>query len=80
MIDVQSVLVSTRDHVSDQVAISLIMPRGRARRRIRLCHFSTLFDIVAQVAIVSFKNTARWTPIANNLQEFFVHAVLSLDS
>ena len=24
--------------------------------------------------------TARWTPIANNLQEFLVHAVLSLDS
>ena len=23
---------------------------------------------------------ARWTPIANNLQEFFVHAVLSVDS
>ena len=25
-------------------------------------------------------NTARWLRIANNLQEFFVHAVLSPDS
>ena len=41
--------------------------------------FPTLIDIVAETAIVS-KHTARWFPIANNLQEFFVHAVLFPDS
>ena len=44
------------------------------------CHFCTLIDIVAETAIVSCSDTARWLPIANNLQEFFVHAVLSPDS
>ena len=58
---------------------SLILLHERIRSRIRLCHFSTLIDIVAETAIVSF-NTARWLHIANNLQEFFVHAVLFPDS
>ena len=34
--------------------ISLILPRGRARRRLRLCQISTLIHIVAETAIVSF--------------------------
>ena len=33
---------------------SLILLHERIRRRIRLCHFSTLIDIVAKTAIVSF--------------------------
>ena len=33
--------------------ISLILPRERTRRRIRLCHFSTLIDIVEETTIVS---------------------------
>ena len=41
--------------------------------------FCTFIDKVVETAIVSFY-TARWTPIANNLQEFFVHAVLFPDS
>ena len=36
--------------------------------------FPTLIDIVTETALVSY--TARWTPIANNLQEFFVHVVV----
>ena len=34
--------------------ISLILPRRRARRRIRLCRFCTLIDIVTETAFVSF--------------------------
>ena len=60
--------------------ISLTLLHERIRRRIRLCHFSTLIDIVAETTIVSFRALLRWTSIANNLQEFFVHAVLSPDS
>ena len=59
---------------------SLFLLHERNRRRIRLCHFSTLSHIVAETAIVSFSHTAHWFPIANNLQEFFVHAVLIPDS
>ena len=32
---------------------SLILPHERIRRRIRLCHFSTLIGIVAETAVVS---------------------------
>ena len=43
--------------------------------------FCTFIDIVAETTIVSLSHIARWTfPIANNLQEFFVHAVLFPDS
>ena len=41
--------------------------------------FPTLIHIVAETAIVSF-HTLPLVSIANNLQEFFVHAVLFLDS
>ena len=34
-------------------AFSLILLHERIRRRVRLCHFSTLIDIVAETAIVS---------------------------
>ena len=34
--------------------ISLILPHERIRRRIRLCRFCTLIDIVSETAIVSF--------------------------
>ena len=43
-------------------------------------NFARFINIVTETTIVSFRNTARWLPIANNLQEFFVHAVLPLDS
>ena len=63
---------------------TLILPRRRARRRIRLCHFCTFIDIVTETAIVSFRTLpvgfARWLSTASNLLEFFVHAVLSPDS
>ena len=42
---------------------------------------STLIDIVAETAMVSFYTLpVGLLPIANNLQEFFVHAVLFPDS
>ena len=41
--------------------------------------FATLIHIVVETAFVSL-HTARWCPIANNLQEFFVHAVVFPDS
>ena len=48
----------------------LILLHERIRRRISDgVDFSTLIDIVAETAIVSFQNTARWFPTANNLQE-----------
>ena len=51
--------------------------RRRSRRRIRLCRFCTLIHIVSETAIVFFWNTARSFLIANNLLDFFVHAVSS---
>ena len=44
--------------------------------------FSTLIDIVAETAIVSFHTLPVGFPLPtiNNLQEFFVHAVLFPDS
>ena len=53
----------------------------RSQRRIRLCRtFATLIDIVTESEIVSFNTLPVGFPIANNLHEFLVHAVLSLDS
>ena len=59
---------------------SHILPRRRSRRRIRLCRCCTLIHIVSDTAIVSFRKLPVSFPIANNLQEFFVHAVLFPDS
>ena len=42
--------------------------------------FPTLIDIVTEIAIVSCHTLPVGFPIANNLQEFFVHAVLFPDS
>ena len=50
------------------------MLHEKIRRRVRLCCFCTLIDIVTETAIVSFRT------LPNNLPEFFVHAVLSPDS
>ena len=80
----QSKLSSTgtlSSRTSGSRCFSFILPRRRARRGIRLCRFCTLSDIVTETAIVTFGTlTARWLSTANNLQEFFVHAVLSPDS
>ena len=43
--------------------ISLILPHGRTRRRIRLCQFCTLIDIVAETAIVSFGTLSVGFPL-----------------
>ena len=40
---------------SSSRCISFILPRRRTRRRIRLCCFCTLIDIVTKTAIVSFR-------------------------
>ena len=57
--------------------ISLILLHERIRRRIRLCRFCTLINIVAETAIVSFRTLPVGFPLPTNLLEFFVHAVLS---
>ena len=60
---------------------SLILPHERTRRRIRLCQFCTLIDIVTETAIVAFRTLpVGWFSIANNLLESCVHAVLYPDS
>ena len=59
---------------------SLTLLHERILRRIWWWTFSTLIDIVAETAIVSFHTLPVAFPIANNLQEFFVHAVLCPDS
>ena len=52
----------------------------RIRRRIRLWTFPHAYSYRGGNYNCFFSHIARWFPIANNLQEFFVHAVLSLDS
>ena len=59
---------------------SFILPHERIWRRIRLCHFSTFINIVTETAIVSSRTLPVGLTLPKNLQEFFVHAVLSLDS
>ena len=59
---------------------SLILLHERIRRRIRLCQFSALINVVAETAIVSSRTLPVGLPIANYLQEFFVLAVLFPDS
>ena len=59
---------------------SLILPRGRTRRRIMLCRFCTLIDIVTETAIVFFRTLPVGLPLPTISQDFFVHAVLPSDS
>ena len=41
----------------------LILPRRRSQRRIRLCRFCTLIDIVPETAIVSFRTLPVGFPL-----------------
>ena len=59
---------------------SLILPHERIRRRIWWCSFFHDFSYRGGNCNCFLSHTARWFPIANNLQEFFVHAVLFPDS
>ena len=59
---------------------SLILPHERIRRRIWWCSFFHDFSNRGGNCNCFLSHTARWFPIANNLQEFFVHAVLFPDS
>ena len=59
---------------------SLILPHERILRRIWWWTFSTLIHIVDGNCNCLLSHTVRWFPITNNLQEFFVHAVLFPDS
>ena len=59
---------------------SLILLHERIRRRIRLCNFSHAYPYRGGKCNCFLSHIARWFAIANNLQEFFVHAVLSPDS
>ena len=43
--------------------ISLILPRRRSQRKIRLCRFCTLIDIVSETAIVSFRTLPVGFPL-----------------
>ena len=60
--------------------ISLILLHERIRRRIRLCHFSTLIDIVAETAIVSFNTSPVGFPLPtiskNSLYTLFCSLIL----
>ena len=60
--------------------ISLILLHERIRRRIRLCHFSTLIDIVAETAIVSFHTLPVGFPLPtiskNSLYTLFCSLIL----
>ena len=57
-------------------AFSLILLHERTRRKIRLVSFLHVYWYRGGNCNCLLSYTARWTPIANNLQEFFVHAVL----
>ena len=59
---------------------SLILLHERNRRWIRLCHFFHAYWYRGGNCNCLLLHTARWFPFANNLQEFFVHAVLFTDS
>ena len=59
---------------------SLTLLHERIRRRIRLCHFSTLFHIVTETAIVSFRTLPVWLPLPtiskNSLYTLFCPLIL----
>ena len=59
---------------------SLVLLHERIRRRIRLCHFSTLIEIVAETATVSSRTLSVGFPLPTISKNFFVHAVLFPDS
>ena len=60
--------------------ISLILPRRRARRRIRLCQLCTLLNIVTETAIVSFRTLPVGFPLPtiseNSSFTLFCHLIL----
>ena len=64
---------------SGSLRFSLILLHERSRSQIRLCQFSTLIDVVAESAIVSFHTLPVGVPLPI-ISKYFVHAVLSLDS
>ena len=59
---------------------SLILLHERIRRRIWWCNFFHAYWYRGGNCNCLLSHTARWFPIANNLQEFLVHAVLFPDS
>ena len=60
--------------------ISVTLLHERIRRRIRLCHFSTLIDIVAETAIVSSRTLPVGFPLStiskNSLYTLFCSLIL----
>ena len=60
--------------------ISLFLPRSRARRRIRLCRFCTLIEIVSETANVSFRRLPVGFPLPtisqNSLSTMFCPLIL----
>ena len=61
--------------------ISHTLPHERTRRRIRLCQFSTLIDIVAETAVVSFRTLSVSFPLPtiskNSLYTLFCPLILN---
>ena len=59
---------------------SFILRHERIPRRIRLCHFSTLIDIVAETAVVSFRTLPVGLPLStifkNSLYTLFCSLIL----
>ena len=66
--------------ISGSRCFSLILLHERIRRRIRLCHFSTLIYIVAETAIVSFNKLPVGLPLPtiskNSLYTLFCSLIL----
>ena len=60
--------------------ISLILLHERIRRRIRLCHFCALINIVSETAVVSFKTQPVGFPLPtiskNSLSTLFCHLII----
>ena len=59
---------------------SFILLHERIRRRIWWCNFYHAYWYRGGNCSCLLSHIARWLPIANNLREFFVHAVLPPDS
>ena len=68
------------DSFSSGTSGSLILLHERVRRRIRLCHFSTLIDIVAETTFVSYRTLPVELPLPtiskNSLYTLFCSLIL----
>ena len=75
-----SILEGATFHKMSCRCFSLILRHERVQRRIRLCHFFTLFDIVAETTIVSSRTLPVELPLPaiskNSLYTLFCSLIL----